>query len=598
MILEDDRMKDRIGGKDHETLTPRVSWILYLTLSASIGGLIFGYYVGFIILRLGVLSDLDSILQETVRTGLVGAILGAAAGGWTNDCWGRKFSILLADTMILIGGVSHMLLLSNDNKYSWETIGNVFIALGVGMASMTSPLYISEISPPKLRDIFVSINFILYGIEEFTFLYLCIYTIRTTKYIIALVGIPALFQFYLMFSNSEPPTWLYKKDREDDAIKALKNLYTCCDVEKEFDAFKLSLRRQTANEDEISYSGGSSISSNIRSAWSSPSVRKQFVVGTALQVAKQLMGLNALIFCVLSIRRMSGLEVSYPKTDIWIMSDTLLGSHGITSIFGGFCCTVCLLAGFGKRKILRWSIYGILGSALALSFIFVVSPNTTEVVSRSQSTIHFNNNTCLSYITSLDWDSWDCLTCLQASSGCGFCRGIHYNFLGQSSGACLMAEANGTSQACTDENRSWSTKYCEYNIFKGTILVLMILVFYSLFGSAGLEILPGVDYGETFDPVIKPCTIACSLFGSAGLEILPWIINSQMYPTEVRGIYGGTAAAANWIFFLIIIISSFLITKTGGPLFMFLLINLFSFFASWLIELFVPDNICSRKNNC
>ncbi|RZC78228.1 hypothetical protein C5167_002423 [Papaver somniferum] len=97
MILEDDRMENGIGGKDNEILTPRLSSILYLTLSASIGGLIFGYYVGFIIVRFGVLSDLDSILQETVRTGLVGAIVGAAAGGWINDCWGRKFSILLAD---------------------------------------------------------------------------------------------------------------------------------------------------------------------------------------------------------------------------------------------------------------------------------------------------------------------------------------------------------------------------------------------------------------------------------------------------------------------------------------------------------------------
>ncbi|KAI3912398.1 hypothetical protein MKW92_048605, partial [Papaver armeniacum] len=79
---------------------------------------------------------------ETVRTGLVGAVLGAAAGGWTNDCWGRKFSILLADTMILIGGASHMLLLYIGDKHSFETIGNMSIALGVGMASMTSPLYI------------------------------------------------------------------------------------------------------------------------------------------------------------------------------------------------------------------------------------------------------------------------------------------------------------------------------------------------------------------------------------------------------------------------------------------------------------------------
>ncbi|KAI3847730.1 hypothetical protein MKX03_014557 [Papaver bracteatum] len=561
--MEDGRLEDGIGREDRETLKPRLSSILYLTLSGSMGGLVLGYYVGFILARFGVLRDLDSILHETIRTGLIGAILGAAAGGWTNDCWGRKFSILLADTMILIGGVSRILLLSIiGNKHSLEIIGNMFIALGVGMASMTSPLYISEISPPKLRDILVSMNFILYGIGEFTFLYLCSDTVRTTNYIITLVGIPALFQFFLMLSNSEPPLWLYKKDREDDAIEALKNLYTCGEVGKEFDAFRLLLKRET-NENEIKYFVGS-ILSKILSAWSSPSVRKQFVVGTALQVAKQLMGLNALLFCVPSIREMIGFRASDAKTNISFMSDTLTGTHGIASIFGGFCYTICLVAGFGKRKILCWSIYGMLGSVLALSFIFTVSPNTTEVVSRSQSTTHFNNNTCLSNMTALYADSWDCLTCLQASPRCGFCSGVHYNFQGQSSGACLIAEENGTSKACTDENRSWSTEYCEYNVFKQPLLVLIIFQFYSLL-----------------------CSVS--------IEILPWIINSEMYPTEVRGIYGGTAAAANWISFLIIITVSFLITKIGGPLFMFPMIGFFCLFGSWLIKLLVPEKISARK---
>ncbi|KAI3872380.1 hypothetical protein MKX03_020964 [Papaver bracteatum] len=189
--MEDGKLEDGIGREDRETLKPRLSSIFYLTLSGSIGGFVLGYYVGFILVRFGVLRDLDSILHETIRTGLVGAILGAAAGGWTNDCWGRKFSILLADTMILIGGVSRILLLSIiGNKHSLEIIGNMFIALGVGMASMTSPLYISEISPPKLRDILVSMNFILYGIGEFTFLYLCsvsTYILSTTHFYPALV---------------------------------------------------------------------------------------------------------------------------------------------------------------------------------------------------------------------------------------------------------------------------------------------------------------------------------------------------------------------------------------------------------------------------
>ncbi|KAI3912397.1 hypothetical protein MKW92_048604, partial [Papaver armeniacum] len=129
---------------------------------------------------------------------------------------------------------------------------------------------------------------------------------------------------------------------------------------------------------------------------------------------------------------------------------------------------------------------------------------------------------------------------------------------GQSSGACLIAEENGTSQACMGENRFWSTDHCEDNVFK--------------------------------EPLMESFTFY-SLLYSISLEILPWIMNSQMYPTEVRGIYGGIAAAANWIFSLIVIMLSFSLTHSAGPLFIFLLISLLSFFVLWFIESFVTENI-------
>ncbi|MCL7033010.1 hypothetical protein MKW94_005706, partial [Papaver nudicaule] len=494
---------------------------------------------------------------ETIRTGLIGAILGAASGGWTNDCFGRKRSFLIADALIFMGGALHMLLIYIGDKYSMENIGIMFIGLGVGMVSMTSPLYISEFSPPKLRDILVSINFVLYGVGKFTFLYLYSDPIRTTNYIIALAGILALYQFRLMRPLPESPMWLSKKDREDDAIKDLKIIYELGEVEKDFDAFKISIRREITDEDELSYSG-SSIFSKIRSAWSNPSVRKQFVVGTTLQVVQQLVGLNALVYCIPSINKMNGFGSTNPKDDTAFMKSSLFASFGVLSVFSGFCFTLCLVARFEKRKMLLWSLYCVLGSLLVLSFIFIVSPNTDEAVSRFESTIQFKNNTCLSYITAPDADSWDCWTCLRASTGCGFCRGMHHNFLGQSSGACLISEPDGTSQACAAENRSWRTKACGHNIFRL--------------------------------PTLASFTIY-NLSYSIILEIIPWIMNSQMYPTEVRGIFGGTAATANWMFFLVAITLYFFSTKKGGSIFTFLLVSLFSFSILWLIKLFVPENI-------
>lgn len=458
-------------GDDHETLKPRISSSLYLTLIASGGGLVYGYYVGFIIARLGVLGDLDSVLHEIIGTGLVGAILGAAAGGWVNDCLGRKCSILIAGALIFIGAVLLVLLLSIGDSglysnYFLETTGNIFIAFGVGMASTSSPLYISESSPPKLRDILVSINFIFYGVGKLTFLYLY-------------------------------------DDRENDAIKAAKEMYTCCVVGKESDALRLLIRSGTTDEDELSLSG-SCIFFKIRSAWSNPLVRKQFVVGTCLQAAQQLVGINALIYCIPSIHRMIGFGASYPKGDIPFMKTSLWESFGLLSVPSGICCTFCLMERFEKRKMLSWSIYCVLAVLLGLSSVcIIISPDTDEVVSQ-------------------------------------FNRCSSYHILGQSSGACLIPESSVTIQDC-------------YNVF-----ALPVIFMFSM------------------------------LMLSGSLEIIPWIMNSQMYPTEVRGIYGGTAAAANWTLFLIIIIFYFFVTKTQGPFFTCLLISFLCFF--------VHQVVCTRKH--
>lgn len=97
-------------------------------------------------------------LKETiVSTAVAGAIVGAAFGGWMNDRFGRKKSILCADLLFIVGSVV-MALAPNP----WVIIvGRLFVGLGVGIVSMTSPLYISEASPARIRGALVSTNGLL-----------------------------------------------------------------------------------------------------------------------------------------------------------------------------------------------------------------------------------------------------------------------------------------------------------------------------------------------------------------------------------------------------------------------------------------------------
>lgn len=85
---------------------------------------------------------------------VAGAIIGAAIGGWLNDKLGRRSAILIADFLFFVGAV----IMASAMNSALLIIGRIFVGLGVGMASMTAPLYISEASPAKIRGALVSTN--------------------------------------------------------------------------------------------------------------------------------------------------------------------------------------------------------------------------------------------------------------------------------------------------------------------------------------------------------------------------------------------------------------------------------------------------------
>lgn len=107
-------------------------------------------------------------MQESiVSTAVAGAIIGAAIGGWANDRFGRRASILVADFLFFVGAV----IMASAPSPALIIVGRVFVGLGVGMASMTSPLYISEASPARVRGALVSTNgFLITGGQFLSYL--------------------------------------------------------------------------------------------------------------------------------------------------------------------------------------------------------------------------------------------------------------------------------------------------------------------------------------------------------------------------------------------------------------------------------------------
>lgn len=105
-------------------------------------------------------------MQESiVSMAVAGAIIGAAVGGWANDRFGRRTTILVADFLFFVGAV----MMASAPNPALLIVGRVFVGLGV--ASMTAPLYISEASPTRVRGALVSTNgFLITGGQFLSYL--------------------------------------------------------------------------------------------------------------------------------------------------------------------------------------------------------------------------------------------------------------------------------------------------------------------------------------------------------------------------------------------------------------------------------------------
>ena len=125
---------------------------------SALGGMLFGYDTGVIsgaILFIQQDFALSPTLIEIVVSSVVlGAVLGAVAGGTLTDRFGRRIVLIVTAALFALGAVGTAV----ASTITWLIFGRVIVGMAIGVASFTTPLYISEISPVTLRGRFVSFN--------------------------------------------------------------------------------------------------------------------------------------------------------------------------------------------------------------------------------------------------------------------------------------------------------------------------------------------------------------------------------------------------------------------------------------------------------
>lgn len=319
---------------------------LFVSITAAIGGLLFGYHTAVISGALLFLQESFSLTtlqqQLVVSTLLVGALVSAIFGGAFVDHFGRKVSLFITVFFSIVG----TFLLTSAESVLEILVGRFVTGLGLGLASLTVPLYISEMSPAKHRGMLVSFNqfAITIGI---LLAYIMNYLFSSTqewRWMFAVAFIPCFIQLILLFFITDTPSWFISHGKTARAYKILDKS-----------------KRDRKNE-EIFVQKNVSRKEGRFKALLHPSVRKPFFVGIGISVFQQITGINAVIYYSPKIFQMAGYETAESAISVTL-------SIGIINVLMTVIA-LWFIDRLGRRPLLVIGISGMMISLALMGWSF------------------------------------------------------------------------------------------------------------------------------------------------------------------------------------------------------------------------------------
>ena len=250
-------------GISSATLITKVnfSYLLPICLVATLGGLLFGYDTGVIS---GAIEPLTARfhLSDVMKGWASGCVLaGCAAGvlmvGTISDRFGRRLAMFLAAMMFLVSAIGTAL----PNGIWTFIIFRIIGGIGIGIASISTPMYIAEITPANIRGRMVAVNqiAIVGGIALTSFINFFIagrgdqaWLIETGwRWMFGTGVVPAVLFGLLLIPIPESPRWLIEKKREADARRVLEKIGGAEFAGAEFSSIKSALSQEQGTWGEL-----------------------------------------------------------------------------------------------------------------------------------------------------------------------------------------------------------------------------------------------------------------------------------------------------------------------------------------------------------
>ncbi|MTI21454.1 MFS transporter [Fulvivirga sp. RKSG066] len=279
------------------------TFILGITIVATLGGLLFGYDTGVIGGSQLYFTEYFNFTKGeqgwAVSSALYGCLAGALIAGFLSAKYSRKYTLILSGLLFAISAWGSGIPESLTILVLFRILGGI----GVGIASMTAPMYIAEVAPPKERGRLVS-YYQLAIVIGFFVVFLATYFIGggdisalspemleevhhhnvTQGWRIMFWSelIPALAFFILLFFVPHSPRWLMLKGRNSEAKRVFAKVTASPEeAEREFREIEASLIRE---------------SKELKVTAFSKSMLLVLFIGVSLSILQQVTGINAILY--------------------------------------------------------------------------------------------------------------------------------------------------------------------------------------------------------------------------------------------------------------------------------------------------------------
>jgi len=324
------------------------SYVYLISTVAAVGGFLFGYDLsivsGAVIFLKKEFNLTPSEVGFVVSSAVIGCLLGPPIiGAGFSDWLGRK-KVLLVTAMIFGVGAVGTAIPRNLTEFNFfRILGGV----GVGVASIVSPMYISEIAPAWLRGRLVTVNqlaIVTGSLASIIVSYLLSFT-ESWRWMFASEAVPVLLLLAGLTLVPESPRWLIEKHRDAEALAVLAKIEGVVYAQREMEEIRGSFRQESGTFSEL-----------LR-----PGMRTALFIAVMLAILQQFTGVSPLLFYTPIVFQKAGFEQA---------SDAILQSI-IVNVWNLICTVAAfgLVDRLGRRPLL---LVGCSGMALGLSLMGLI----------------------------------------------------------------------------------------------------------------------------------------------------------------------------------------------------------------------------------